>query len=285
MMLKSAVIFARKRYPYGSEFSYDTTGLETVYFFRKYVAKEKELADETLRCALALHHRHPLWCQSGNDVRCGMGNGKSGERGWDEICFSYMAPLNGWVVLDAFAENGDCRLIETGYAGVLGCWSLVEPDGTGHNLYTHEPEALLYDAWTSEMGLALFASFESMTSYVVNDPDFGVIGYGCDVENQRNRMIIMPKEWASSKIVDTINRISVSAPNAIIRKMTAVKKGRTEVLIKPVLKNQNRIFIEVSHLDGKMMDIICDGEKLHLEKGKARLQASPKTKQLTIYVR
>ena len=75
-MKKSAAYFVRTRYPYGSEFSYDTTGLETVYFFRKYIAGDKKKTGETLDTALALRHRQPMWCQSGNDVRSGMGNGR-----------------------------------------------------------------------------------------------------------------------------------------------------------------------------------------------------------------
>ena len=255
-MRKSARYFVEKEHPYGSEFSYDTTGFETVYFFRKYVGGDIEKTARTLAALLALRHRQPMWCQSGNDVRCGMGNGKSGHRRTDEICFSYMAPLNGWCVLDAFKNTRDPRLLETGYAGVAGCWSLVEPDGTGHNLYTHEPDGMLYDAWTSEMGLALFASIESMASYVIDDPDFGTIGYGCSVGLKAGSILIIPHGGFDRKIVDAINEVSVTAQNGIITKMKTGRDRKAVVEVAPVLRGQREIIIEACGLNGRPLKIV-----------------------------
>ena len=283
-MLKSATYFSKTMYPYGSEFSYDTTGLESVYFFRKYIAKKPDKAEDTLRCALALRHRHPLWCQSGNDVRCGMGNGKYGERSRDEICFSYMAPLNGWAILDAFEEKNDPLLIETGYAGILGCWSLVEPDGTGHNLYTHEPEAMLYDAWTSEMGLALFASFQSMASYIVDDGDFGITGYGCDIKYLDERIVISPKDWANSKLIDAIDRISIMAPNGIIEQAVINKNKRLDVIVKPVLKGQKNIYVKIWHHEKKRIAIKHNGGYQKFLKGKAEFFLTSEKNPFTVEV-
>jgi hypothetical protein len=252
---KSARFLTEREYPYGSEFSYDTTGLETVYFFRKYISKNSKKAVETLNTTLALRHRHPMWCHSGNDVRHCMGNGKLGWRLYDEICFSYMASLHSLCLLDAFAESGNPRLLETGYAGILGCWSLVEADGTAHHLYTHEPDGMAYDPWTGEMGHTLFGSLQGMASYVVDDPDFGIVGYGCDILHTSSRMTIVPKDGLRRKIVDGINRISISVPNGSIDKMTVHSGRRATVDISPVFETQAELIVEAESADDIVFDV------------------------------
>jgi len=258
---KSARILDEKEYPYGSEFSYDTTGLESVYFFRKYIAKDEKKAAETLDTTLALRHRHPMWCQSGNDVRQGMGNGKLGWRRHDEICFSYMASLHSLCILDAFAGSGDPRLLETGYAGILGCWSLVEGDGTGHHLYTHEPDGMAYDPWTGEMGHTLFASIQGMASYVIDDPDFGVVGYGCDIVRTSGKMTIVPRDGLRRRIVDGVNRMSVSVPNGMINEMTVHAGGRVTVEVTPVFERQAELIAEAESVDDAVFELRLRGAR------------------------
>ena len=281
-IVKSTRNLVEKEYPYGSEFSYDTTGLETVYFFRKYIAKDEKKAAETLHTTLALRHRHPMWCHIGNDVRQGMGNGKLGWRRHDEICFSYMASLHSLCILDAFAESGDPRLLETGYAGLLGCWSLVEADGTGHHLYTHEPDGMAYDAWTGEMGHTLFASIQGMASYVIDDPDFGLVGYGCDIKWTSGKMTVVPMDGIRRKIVDGVNRMSVVVPNGIINEMTVHTGRRATVEISPLLEGQAELIVEAESVDDAVFELRVRDSKPRIRtssKGRAVIMVPAETER------
>ena len=268
LMKKSAAYFAYRKHPYGSEFAYDTTGLETVYFFRKYLARSSAKAAATLDTLLAVRHRHPFWCQSGNDVRAGMGNGKFRGGDSDEIAFSYMAPLNSLCILDDVLTSRDPRLMETAYPGVVGCWSLVEKDGTAHNLYTHEPQSMLYDPWTSEMGLALFASLKGMASYLIRDPDLGITPYGCSLKSTSRGITIIPSDGLRRKIIDLVHNISFEAPNGIIEKMTVSDDGRAPAHISPVMPGQKQLIIRANHLKGKPLELaLPNGQNIALKKG------------------
>jgi hypothetical protein len=157
-------------------------------------------------------------------------------------------------VLDELLGNPDPRLLETAYAGILGCWSLVEPDGTGHNLYTHEPDGMLYDPWTSEMGVALFASIESMNAYVINDPDFGITGYGCDVIHRRHKTIITPRDETRRNLIDLIHGVAVSVPNGTISRMVVGPDPTVDVEASPMITNQAALRVEAKTLSGKPLE-------------------------------
>lgn len=240
----------RVRYPYGSEFAFDTTGYETVYFIRKVLGRDAALARETLDVALATRHHAPAWYLAGNDTRSGFGNGKYW-RLCDEIEFSYMAALNGLVVQDAYESSGDPFLLRSACASALGVWALVRADGAGRYLFTWEPAHMLFDPWSSEMGLALFGALEQQRSYIVKDEDFGLVGYGCDVGRVDGGVEVVPLDGVGNRVVWQARRLRVVAEGAVIERVVFPNEGGVRAELRGVAKTACQARLRVSTVQGR----------------------------------
>jgi hypothetical protein len=262
-MGRSARRYARVRYPYGSEFAYDTTGYETVYFFRKARARGKArgrddaLAGEALDVTLATRHHAPAWYLAGNDVRWGIGNGKNW-RVADELSFSYMAALNGLAVQDAYEASGDQFLLGSAYASALGLWALVREDGAGRYVYTWEPARMLFDPWSSEGGLGLFGALLQQRAYVVEDADFGLIGYGCDVRRVRDGAEIVPLDGLRCHVVWRERELRVVAEPAVIERLVVQDGGRLTLELCGVGRSAHEAHVRIEKLGGAF-EVVVDG--------------------------
>jgi len=247
---RSARHYTRVRYPYGSEFAYDTTGYETVYFFRKALARDNALAGETLDVTLATRHHAPAWYLAGNDVRWGFGNGKHW-RVTDEMAFSYMAALNGLVVQDAYEATGEQFLLRSVYASALGTWALVRADGAGRYVYTWDPARMLFDPWSSEGGLGLFGALLQQRAYVVDDADFGLIGYGCDVRRVHGATEIAPLDGLKCHVVWRDRALRVAAEPGIIERLVVDDEGGMAVELRGVGRRPHEALLRVEKLAGR----------------------------------
>jgi hypothetical protein len=181
---RKVAYMTQHRNPYLSELAFDTTGYAAAYWYRR-VGKDEPGAAATLNVIQATRHRIAGWPWYASDVRWGWGNSKF--RSGDEICFNYMTGLNARALLDAYERDGGRQHLRLGYAALLAVWVLVEPDGTAHDFYGWEPVRRRFDPWTSEMGLALFPAIALSSAYVDDDPELGLIGYGCRVEMLEGR--------------------------------------------------------------------------------------------------
>jgi hypothetical protein len=187
------------RYPYTSEYSFDTTGYEGVYWIRRH-ARDEAGVDRVLSTILATRGKQPCWYHHGGDVRWGWGNSK--RIAPDEICFNYMCGLNARVLLDAFQHvRPDPRFLELGFAGSVAPWTLVEADGTAHDFFGWEPGGVCFDAWSSEMGLGIAASLFSLASIVRFDGETTPLGTGCRVEKKGDHVIIRPCDGLGRRLV------------------------------------------------------------------------------------
>ncbi|MBN1350379.1 glycoside hydrolase family 65 protein [candidate division KSB1 bacterium] len=152
--------------PYASEYTFDTTGYEGVYWLRKYGGDAPGMED-VMHTIRATRGSQPHWIFYGNDTRWGWGNSKIESP--DEICYNYMAPLNGRVMLDAFLYFSKPEDLRQGFAATVGTWCLVEPDGTAHDFCGWEPCRRIFDPWSSEMGVGLYATLLCLGAYVYDD--------------------------------------------------------------------------------------------------------------------
>lgn len=272
-MRRSARHYERERYPYGSEFAFDTTGYETVYFFRKALGKDTTLAEETLAVALATRHHAPAWYLAGNDVRGGFGNGKCHPLE-DEIEFSYMAALNGLVVQDAYEATGDEFLLRSAYASALGVWSVVRGDGAGRYVYTWDPARMLFDPWSSETGLALFGALEQQRAYVVENADFGLVGYGCEVKRVRGGVEVVPLDGLRRHVVWQARGLRVRAAGAAIERLTFLDEGGIRAELHGVTKGVHEARLRVERVAGGHETVAEVGVKVRPRRG-SRVELRP----------
>ena len=142
---------------------------------------------------------------------------------------SYMSQMGGWSILDQalhFEEN-PYEFIRLGYASMLCSWGLVnsgteesnhgfwfpgaEHDGAvswGFNpqMTGSEWNQAVHDAPRGPWGIdgeidhGLVAGIEGACCVVVNDPDFGFIAYGGEVELKDDKICIKPLDGVQRKI-------------------------------------------------------------------------------------
>ncbi|MEM2401010.1 MAG: DUF5695 domain-containing protein [Candidatus Bathyarchaeia archaeon] len=223
---RSTEYFVKTKYPYLSEFPFDTTGYESTYFFRKYAGR-MNLVNEVVKVLLATLHYSPIWWWYGCDIKS-LG--------------VYTTAMNSRCLLDAYDNNpDDYMLLRIGYAGTLAYWSQVYPNGeacTGPNWSPDgSPGSYFNPAWSNEYGIGLYANLHALKAYVVKDPDFGLIGYGCRVsEGDDGTLIIVPARGIDTRIFIAPLRVGVEVLKAHIReaKVTASKEWISLVISKSV---------------------------------------------------
>jgi hypothetical protein len=240
-------------YPYASEFSFDTTGYEGVYWIRKQVDDEAGV-ERLLSTILGTRGKQPFWYHYGGDVRWGWGNSK--RIAPDEICFNYMCGLNARVLLDAYLHvRPEPWFLRLGFAGSIAPWVLVEPDGTAHDFCGWEPGGVCFDAWSSEMGLGIAASLFSLASIVLLDPGNGPAGIGCRVEKKDHRVIIIPGDGVRRRMV-LINQngrgVRLSLDRARIERATLdLKAASISLEVEKVFEKTRTTTIQIRTLHGK----------------------------------
>ncbi|MGD9930336.1 MAG: DUF5695 domain-containing protein [Mangrovibacterium sp.] len=189
-------VFAKDPYPYSSELVIDQTAHEQVYFFTKYFgSKEKQL--QTLKVIQAMRGgNQPFWFLHGNDKRGNM------------ACW-YTASTNGMALLDGYEETGDEDMLLKGYAGVMCVSANLREDGMGHAWFFTSPGRLGWDSRTLDNGIGQYAFFKSAKSYVVKDESFGLVGYGCTVEQSGSKIKITPHDGLSKRLMLVDEKIDI----------------------------------------------------------------------------
>lgn len=241
--------FIKTKYPYLSEFPFDTTGYESTYFFRKY-RERKDLVEEVVKVLLATLHHQPIWWWYGCDIKS-LG--------------VYTTPMNSRCLLDAYEDNPrDHLLLRIGYAGILAPWSQVYPTGeacTGPNWSPDgSPGSYFNPAWSNEFGIGLYADLHALKAYVVEDPDFGLIGYGCMVSKRNNLYMVTPAKGIDSRIFIAPSKINIEVLKAHINEANVTENGEKISLdVSKSIDSTGTIILKVNGLKAGRYLISTDG--------------------------
>ena len=194
-------------YPFSSELTIDQTAHEQVYFFTKYFG-DKEKNAMALQVIKALRGgNEPAWFRYGQDRR----------NFW--ACW-YSESLNGMALLDGFEETGDPDTFVKGFAGVMSVAANLLPDGMCFSQFVWSPDQFLHDSNTKEGGLGQWGFLQSVRSYVLRDPAFGLIGAGCHVEENAGRIRVVPRDGLRKRILYAEKKFGVRLTRGEIDWMT-----------------------------------------------------------------
>jgi hypothetical protein len=256
--------FIKTKYPYLSEFPFDTTGYESTYFFRKY-RERNDLVEEVVKVLLATLHHQPIWWWYGCDIKS-LG--------------VYTTPMNSRCLLDAYEDNSNYLLLRIGYAGILAPWSQVYPSGeacTGPNWSPDgSPGSYFNPAWSNEFGIGLYADLHALKAYVVEDPDFGLIGYGCAVSKRNNLYIVTPAKGIDSRIFIASPKINIEVLKAHISEANVTENGeKISLVISKNIDSTSTIILKMRGLkigkyiittdEGFSKQVDCSSESLKIE--------------------
>ena len=194
-------VFLDEAYPYGSELYVDETAHEQVFFYTRFFGNEAKKL-KTLQIIKALRGGdQPAWFLYGNDKR----------RTTYLSCW-YSAALNGWALLQGFEDTGDTEMLIKGYAGVMSVMANMLPDGMGFGFFRYDPHLFAPEPpCTLDNGIGQYGFFKAAKAYVVNDESFGWVGYGCDVEEQGDSLIVHPRDGLRKRVRLVAEKVDVEA--------------------------------------------------------------------------
>jgi hypothetical protein len=203
--------FLRDPYPYSSEIEIDETGQNQVYFFTRLFAGlgSRESRDKNgwvVRVLKALRGGdQPIWFSYGIDLFA-----HPDLRG--QISCWHSGSLNGLALLAYFDESGDPVALMKGYPGVMSVLHNLHPDGMGYGWFNLTPGIFGYEpARTFESGPGLWGCLRAAKSYVVEDPAFGLVGYGCRLETAPDEIRVFPQDGVKKRIRFVADRLDIEA--------------------------------------------------------------------------
>ena len=221
LMKETNQVFLTDPYPYSSEIQIDETAQSQVYFFTRYFGKIHGDAGswkrngEVRQVLQAMRGgQQPVWFLYGNDLFA-----HPDLRG--QISCWHSEVLNGMALMQAFEDTGDASLLLEGYAGMMSVLHNVLPDGMGFGWFKLDPGVFACEPpRTFEGGSGLWAFVQAAKSYVVNDPIFGWIGYGCRVANETNQVHVLPKDGVRKRLLIVPDKLQVNLRRGEIKSLT-----------------------------------------------------------------
>ena len=221
LMKETNQVFLADAYPYSSEIQIDETAQPQVYFFTRYFAKthgdvESWKRNAEVRQVLQAMRggNQPIWFLYGNDLFA-----HPDLRG--QISCWHSEALNGMALTQAFEDTGDVWLLLQGHAGMMSVLHNVLPDGMGFGWFKLDPGVFACEPpRTFEGGSGLWAFLQAAKSYVVNDPSFGWICYGCRVENEANEVRVFPKDGVRKRLLIVSDKLQVTLRRGQIKSLT-----------------------------------------------------------------
>jgi hypothetical protein len=221
LMKETNQVFLTDPYPYSSEIQIDETAQSQVYFFTRYFGRTHADAESRNRNAEVRQvleamrgGDQPIWFLYGNDLFA-----HPDLRG--QISCWHSEALNGMALMQAFEDTGDVSLLVKGYAGMMSVLHNVLPDGMGFGWFKLDPGVFACEPpRTFEGGSGLWAFLQAAKSYVVNDPSFGWIGYGCRIEHETNQVRVFPCDGVRKRVLIVADKLHVSLRRGEIKSLS-----------------------------------------------------------------
>lgn len=255
--------FVRLPYPYGSELLIDQTAHEQVYFFTRFfgdTAKNRK----TIQVMKALRGGdQPVWFRYGNDRR-------------RDIALWYSEALVGMSLMQAFEDTGDREALLKGYAGLQSVMGNVLPDGMGYNFFICTPG--IYDhvpPRTYESGPGLWGYMQGAAAYVLEDPAFGWVGYGCNVQQTPAGLDLRPNDGLRKRVFFADTKVRIRAQRGEIHRVLRGKNGQLELRMGDSTGLVQAVWVEIWGLPAGHYRLRAAGHNRRLEVPAAAAAAAP----------
>ena len=217
--------FLEEEYPFASEYCFDHASKAALYYLAQ-VADDESLKQRTVQTILASRDATPMWfsyCTNMRFIGC------------------YPTPLLARPLFDRYEQTGDLHFLQKAYGATLAVWSCVDPSGKGYNgrewrfnpPEKGSPEYNYYrnGCFSGEVGMGLYGNLSMLKSYLVQDPDFGLVGYGCAVSETADDYTLVPQDGLGVRASFVPLGVTLEAVKAHIEKATLTKDLRQLELV------------------------------------------------------
>ena len=217
--------FLEEEYPFASEYCFDHASKAALYYLAQ-VADDEPLKQRTVQTILASRDATPMWfsyCTNMRYIGC------------------YPTPLLARPLFDRYEQTGDLHFLQKAYGATLAVWSCVDPSGKGYNgrewrfnpPEKGSPEYNYYrnGCFSGEVGMGLYGNLSMLKSYLVQDPDFGLVGYGCAVSQTMDDYTLVPQDGLGVRAVFVPLGVTLETVKARIEKATLTKDLRQLELV------------------------------------------------------
>lgn len=278
--------FKNTKYPYGSEHTYDNTGEEGVYTLAKMNnsvdnANSNSIMEKIDEKTRACRGLQPVWYHYANPTTI------CGENWWN---FQYTASLAGycmddWLRLENNRKNSDESAVSerVNYAAKLANLTAINSgqiDADSQNIgavsWTYQSElgnlgaqglgdGKLHNGWrqmSGEADLGLFGALQILSSDVVNDPVFGLFGYGCNVSDKGSTYEVVPVDGLYTKLNFINQKLYIQLDRDQYTK-AVINKDSSEVVlnINNLTKTAHSSDIELTGLKNGGYKVLVDGKE------------------------
>ena len=217
--------FLEEEYPMASEYCFDHASKAALYYLAQ-VADDESLKKRTVDTILASRDATPMWfsyCTNMRFIGC------------------YPTPLLARPLFDRYEQTGDLHFLQKAYGATLAVWSCVDPSGKGYNgrewrfnpPEKGSPEYNYYrnGCFSGEVGMGLYGNLDMLKSYLVRDPDFGLVGYGCAVAETEDAYTLIPQDGLGVRAAFVPLGVSLETVKARIERATLTKDLRRLELV------------------------------------------------------
>ena len=217
--------FLEEEYPMASEYCFDHASKAALYYLAQ-VADDESLKKRTVDTILASRDATPMWfsyCTNMRFIGC------------------YPTPLLARPLFDRYEQTGDLHFLQKAYGATLAVWSCVDPSGKGYNgrewrfnpPERGSPEYNYYrnGCFSGEVGMGLYGNLSMLKSFLVRDPDFGLVGYGCAVAETEDAYTLIPQDGLGVRAAFVPLGVSLETVKARIERATLTKDLRRLELV------------------------------------------------------
>ena len=181
-----------EKYPYGSEFAFDTTGQEAVVVWLLHFANATNSfatsAKATVDHILSYMRSSPTWAYNGGSRSWGdLGNnGKwqatAGANFETRGNFHYRSGLNAIPLLEWYRRNpDDFFVLQPALGAHAGQMNNIDERGAPGMMMHMEPHILDFDPHSGDFGLGFFGCSVEAAAYYVEHPQHGALCYLCNL--------------------------------------------------------------------------------------------------------
>lgn len=269
--------FRNNPYPFGSEYSYDNTGEEAIYTLAK-MNNNTDMMRQINTKTRACRGNFPLWYYYGVPITI------CGEAWWQ---FQYTVALAGYAMNDwmlNYSSNPelDARLA---YAAKIANLAHInsgqinsDQDNLGAAAWTYQaalgPNYIgtvqmndvgkLQNGWRNldgEAQLGFWGAIRILSADVVDDPVFGLYGYGCDIERSGSNFAITPKDGICKRLNMVSKKFSVVLDqDQYTRAVIGEDNDYIELTLRNLKRTAHKTNIRIKGLFPASYNVIVDGQ-------------------------